>query len=96
MKKTLFCKGVFIGACIGGLVTLLHRETRDEFFLQATQMKSKSQYYIKHPTLIVQGCSDRLESTFMAVTRHLDLTVDLLNRFQDTLNDLEQSLIKDD
>lgn len=95
MKKSLLCKGMFIGACVGGLLTLLDRNTRTETVRQVKNAKSKVQSYVKHPASVIMDCYQGYESLSNVVTNSLDLTIDLVTSFQSILKEVEQKIDSD-
>lgn len=57
-KKGILCKSMLIGSLVGGLVSLLHRETRENVKQTANNASSKTRAFARtlreDPTLVKQ------------------------------------------
>ncbi|MBM7587985.1 gas vesicle protein [Bacillus pakistanensis] len=61
MGKNKFFTGVLIGAAVGGLVSLLDRQTREEVVEMTKSCGTELSRYAKHPQLVVESSKEIYE-----------------------------------
>jgi gas vesicle protein len=61
MGKNKFFTGVLIGAAVGGLVSLLDRQTRKEVVEMTKSCGTEFSRYAKHPQLVVESSKEIYE-----------------------------------
>lgn len=92
LKNTLLCKGILIGACVGGALTLLNQNTRNKAIANVKCTTSKAHYYLKHPAKALADCDQRFETVTHMVNNSIEFTVTLVDGFQTVIKEIEQRI----
>ncbi|MGP1910146.1 YtxH domain-containing protein [Metabacillus sp. JX24] len=86
-SNSLFLKGVFAGAAIGGAITLLHKPTRDQFVRQGITLKDKTAVYIENPSLLTEEIKEQIDKA-RAVVQEAKDDIDFIN---EKINELKET-----
>jgi hypothetical protein len=92
LKKTLLCKGILIGACVGGALTLFDQNTRNQTVATVKCTTSKTRYYLKHPAKALENCDQHFETVTNLVNNSKEFTVTLVDGFQAIIKEVEQRI----
>lgn len=90
MRQSLFYKSILVGACVGGALSLIHRQTRTALSKNINEAKRGIVYVSTHPSEIVQRCSQTMNSAVALTTQTLDLTIHLATQFELLIDEFEK------
>jgi gas vesicle protein len=86
-SNSLFLKGLFAGAAVGGALTLLHKPTRDQFVAQGKCLKDKTSLYIENPSLLTEEIKQRIDQA-KNVIQEAKEDIDFIN---EKINELKET-----
>ncbi|MDL4841825.1 hypothetical protein [Aquibacillus rhizosphaerae] len=81
-----FLKGIVIGAAVGGLATLLDRNTRTQVWNKLQTTCSSTSYYMKHPSEGVHFVRNGYEELSGSLSKAINSTVDVLVQLQEIID----------
>ncbi|QDP39336.1 YtxH domain-containing protein [Radiobacillus deserti] len=85
MGRSKLMKGIFIGAAVGGALSLLDRDTRKEVSNHVKAMINTSKYYKNHPTEALQDVQAFYSNIMQKASVWTDNSVDILKDVEDFL-----------
>ncbi|MBP2241843.1 gas vesicle protein [Cytobacillus eiseniae] len=91
MGKSLFWKGVILGAVAGGALSLLDKSTRQTVASNCKKTTSEISYYVKHPNVVVnqiKEVSSKIKNTVEQVTSEVAFIADRVEELQDGTPDV--------
>ena len=89
MKKTYFTKSVIIGAVVGGVLSLLHKPTREEVFQKVNAASKTIYHYATSPDEMVEKIQDkkqRIMETYETISSDVTFVLDKLSEFKEYKN----------
>ncbi len=90
MSKNIFFKGVFLGALVGGAVTLLHKETRKE----VTDVSKKTVQKIKHVVCHPIETVEQIQSQVNEFINSIEEITDDIKEINDRIHHIKNSVPK--
>lgn len=86
MGQKKLCKGVLLGAAIGGALMLFDRETRGYVGEKSRRAGSKCREYVKQPSDAIHSLRVNYEYVSKQLNKGLEELLVLLNKAEDMLN----------
>jgi gas vesicle protein len=83
MGKQLLLKGLITGVVVGGLLTLLNRDTRQYVNGKCLQSKENIRYYMKHPADFVHQINSTYQKCSSQLTNGLTQAVEILQQLEE-------------
>ena len=94
MKNNKMVMGVLIGALVGGLMTLLDKETRSTTMAQCKNAKTKTNYYVKHPSEAVKNARVACNQFNDTFNNSADSAINALEQVETTIDRLTNKEVK--
>ncbi|MRH44613.1 hypothetical protein GH741_18360 [Aquibacillus halophilus] len=91
MAKHKLIKGVVIGGVIGGLATMLDRNTRDETLNKLKTAGQTANSYVKHPSAAFYSIRSCYESMSTDLTTGINSALTILTQVQETLDSVSKT-----
>lgn len=86
MGKSLFWKGVFIGAIAGGALSLIDKNTRESVFSSCKKTTDNVSYYVKNPREAVnqvKEVTNKIKSTIEQVSEDVSFITDRVEELKE-------------
>ncbi|MDC3413462.1 hypothetical protein NC797_12110 [Aquibacillus sp. 3ASR75-11] len=90
MARQRFFKGMAIGAVVGGFVTLLDKDTRNDVWSDVKSAGKRSRFYVQHPSEVMNEVRDFYESSTFQLSSKANSVLAVLTQIQETLDKLSQ------
>ena len=91
MSNRKLFRGIVIGAVVGGLVTLLDRETRTYTLEKLKDTQSKTSYYVKNPSVAIHGLRENYQQFSEQLVSGVNSTIQMLGQLQEILDSVNQT-----
>ncbi|MGM8363876.1 YtxH domain-containing protein [Virgibacillus sp. W0181] len=85
MGKRNLCTGLLIGAVVGGLVSLLNKDTRNYTKNKWDSTKTTASYYFSNPTEAVRNVKQSVDQLNSAVSQEAQNAINALEQVENTL-----------
>lgn len=86
MGKRNLLLGVFIGAILGGLVSLFDNESRQYTKRKMSYAKNRSSYYVKHPSDAIRTAKNTFDQFNKEFSSGAESAINALEQVEDTLD----------
>lgn len=86
MGKRKFCRGIMIGAVVGGLVAMRHPEVRSYM----KQKLSQTTYLVKHPSKAVRNTRIAVQQFHEQMMSGTENAINALEQVEKTFHDLRK------
>ncbi|GGM30164.1 hypothetical protein GCM10011351_15380 [Paraliobacillus quinghaiensis] len=89
MGKGLMYKGIFLGAVIGGALTLLDHDTRRGAKLLVNKTKVKANFYKNHPAIFAADLRNQYEHLSASLLSGMNSTIQMLASIEGLIEQVE-------
>lgn len=86
MGKNKLCRGIMIGAIVGGIVALFDKDARDYAKGKMTDTSTKTKYFLNHPSEAIHNVRMTVDQLNRDLAKGVESTVNALEQVETTLD----------
>lgn len=86
MGRKKLCRGIIIGAIVGGIVALFDKDARDYAKQTAQDTSSKTKYFLKNPSEAIHNVRVTVDQLNQDFVKGVENTVNALEQVENTID----------